>query len=213
MAKIGVSKPYYALYNATGSTVSYSDGGVLGRATSVDLTINTSQGNDLYADNGIVETDRAFTDGTLTLGTDDLSEAVSKAILGATLKPLAEMDGVTDADVSELVYDDNMTCPYLGVGFIVRGQYNNVPYWRGVVLPKVMFSVPGDAATTKGKTIEWQTPSLTATICRDDTETHKWKREARFTTEAQAEAYIKGALNITAAAPAVYSARKTEAKA
>jgi len=212
MAKIGVSKPYYALYNATGNTVTYSDGGVLGRATSVDLTINTSEDNNLYADNGIAETDRAFTDGTLTLGTDDLSQDVSKAILGATANPLGEIDGVTDKDTSELIYDDNMTYPYLGVGFIVKGQYMNAPYFRGVVLPKVMFSVPGDAAETQGETIEWQTPELTATILRDDTVGHVWKREARFTTEPQAEAYIKSLLNITAAAPAVYSARKAAAR-
>ena len=37
------------------------------------------------------------------------------------------------------------------------------------------------------------------TIMRDDSETHMWKRESTFTTEAQAEAYIKHRLNITGA--------------
>ena len=32
---------------------------------------------------------------------------------------------------------------------------------------------------------------------RDGTATHMWKREATFTTEAQAEAYIKNRLDIT----------------
>ena len=63
-----------------------------------------------------------------------------------------------------------------------------------------MFSVPSDAATTQGETIEWQVPELTATIMRDDSATHMWKREATFTTEAQAETYIKDRLNITAGA-------------
>ena len=71
MARIGVSKPYYALYNANGNTVTYSDGGLLGRATSVNLSINTSTDNNLYADNGIAESDRQFTDGTLTVGPDE----------------------------------------------------------------------------------------------------------------------------------------------
>lgn len=214
MAMIGVSYPVYAIYSNQGNVVTYSDGGVLGKATSVDLTINTSEDNNLYADNGIAETDRAFTDGTLTVGTDDLSQDVSKAILGATVKALGEIDGVTDKDVSELVFDDNMTYPYLGVGFVVKGQRQNIPYWRGIVLPKVMFSVPGDSVATQGETIEWQTPELTATILRDDTDDHVWKKEARFTTEAQAAAYLKNRLGITeAAAPpaANYSVRRASA--
>ena len=35
---------------------------------------------------------------------------------------------------------------------------------------------------------------------RDDSAKHPWKKEATFTTEAQAEAYIKARLNITGAA-------------
>lgn len=208
MATIGVSKPYYALYNVTDGAVSYSDGGVMGKATEVDITINTSQDNNLRADNGIAETDRAFTDGTLTLGTDDLSQEVSKAILGAVEKALEEIDGVTDTTVKELIFDDDIYNPYLGVGIIIKKQKNNVTSWRAVVLTKVMFSVPDDAATTQGESIEWQTPSLTATILRDDTEKHMWKREATFTTEAQAEAYIKNRLGITAVAAVSYSARR-----
>ena len=215
MAMIGVSYPVYAKYSVTGSTVTYSDGGILGKATQVDVTINTSENNNLYADNGITETDRAFTDGTLTVGTDDLSQEVSQAIVGATLQDLGTIDGITPptgTTLKELVFDDNMTYPYLGVGFIVKGQKNNVPYWRGMVLPKVMFSVPRDSVTTQGQTIEWQTPSLTATILRDDTTAHMWKREARFATEAEAAAYLKDRLNIgqpaqPASAPAVTSAK------
>lgn len=212
MAKIGVSKPYFAVYGATGSTVSYSDGGVLGKATEVDVTINTSEDNNLYADNGIAETDRQFTDGALTIGTDDLSQEVSRVILGAKEQALGTIEGITPADgetaAKELIFDDDMATPYLGVGFIVKGQKNNIPYWRGIVFPKVMFNVPDDSATTQGESIEWQTTSLVGTILRDDSEKHMWKRETRLPTEAQAEAYIKSRLNITAAAPAVYRAVK-----
>lgn len=211
MAIVGVSKPYYALYNNTESTVTYEQGGVLGKATQVDITINTSEDNNLYADNGLAETDRAFTSGTFTVGTDDLSQEASKAILGVVEKALEEIDGVTDKDVKELVYDDSMTTPYLGVGIIIKKQRQNQTAWRAVVLTKVMFSVPNDAATTQGQQIEWQTPSLTAAIARDDTESHMWKREATFTTEAQAEVYIKNRLGITDVAPATYSATRMAA--
>ena len=99
---------------------------------------------------------------------------------------------------SEMCIRDRTT-PYLGVGFIVKHIVGGVTKWRGIVLTKVIFAVPPDAATTQGESIEWQVPELTATIMRDDSATHMWKREAMFTTEAQAEAYIKDRLDITAA--------------
>lgn len=200
MATIGLSKPYYAIYSETGGVVSYSDGAVMGKATEANISIETTEDNNLYGDNGLAETDRRFTNGSLTLSTTDLSQEVSKAILGLTEQAITGVDGVTDTSVKELVYDDTQVTPYLGVGFIIKKKVNGAYKWRGVVLPKVMFSVPEDAATTQGESIEWQTPELTGAIMRDDSATHMWKREATFTTEAQAEAYIKNRLSITVAA-------------
>lgn len=200
MAVIGLSKPYYGIYSATGNAVSYANGAVMGKATEANIEIDTTEDNNLYADNAIAETDRSFAGGTLTLSTDDLSQDVAKAILGLTENTITGIEGVTDTSVKELVYDDTQTNPYLGVGFIVKKKVGGAYKWRAVVLSKVMFSVPADAATTQGESIEWQVPELSATIMRDDSATHMWKREATFTTEAQAEAYIKARLNITEAA-------------
>ena len=198
MATIGLSKPYYAIYAEAGGVVSYSDGAVMGKATEANISIETTEDNSLYGDNGLAETDRRFANGTLTLSTTDLSQEVSKAILGLTEQAITGVDGVTDTSVKELVYDDTQVTPYLGVGFIIKKKVNGAYKWRGVVLPKIMFSVPEDAATTQGESIEWQTPELTGTIMRDDSATHVWKKEATFTTEAQAEAYIKARLGIAA---------------
>ena len=199
MATIGLSKPYFAVYSAAGSTVSYANGAVMGKATEANIEIDTTEDNNLYADNAIAETDRTFAGGTLTLSTDDLSQAVSKAILGLAEQAITGIEGVTDTSVKELLYDDQQQTPYLGVGFIIKKKVGGVYKWRGVILTKVMFSTPADAATTQGETIEWQTPELSATIMRDDSTNHMWKREATFTTEAQAEAYIKDRLGITVA--------------
>lgn len=198
MATIGLSKPYYAIYAEAGGVVSYSDGAVMGKATEANISIETTEDNNLYGDNGLAETDRRFANGTLTLSTTDLSQEVSKAILGLTEQAITGVDGVTDTSVKELVYDDTQVTPYLGVGFIIKKKVNGAYKWRGVVLPKVMFSVPEDAATTQGESIEWQTPELTGAIMRDDSATHVWKKEATFTSEAQAEAYIKARLGIAA---------------
>lgn len=197
MATIGLSKPFYAVYNNSSGTVTYTAGASMGKATEANIEIETSEDNNLYADNAVAETDRQFTGGTLTLSTDDLSQEVSKAILGLNEQPLGEISGVTDQSVKELIYDNTQLTPYLGIGFIIKKVVGGMTKWRGVMLAKIMFSIPTDAATTQGDTIEWQVPTLTATIMRDDSATQVWKREATFTTEAQAEAYIKNRLSIT----------------
>lgn len=196
MATIGLSKPYCAVYGFEGGAVRYSGGMVMGKATEMDISIGTSTDNNLYGDNGIAESDRTFTDGTLTLSTDELTQEVSALILGAMEQELGTIAGVQDTGIKELVFDDDQTAPYLGVGFIVKKKHRGVYKWRGIVLTRVMFNIPADAAVTQGESIEWQVPTLTATILRDESDKHMWKREATFTTEAQAEAYIKARLSI-----------------
>ena len=198
MAVIGVSKPYYAKYGNEGTMVTYTEGAVMGKATKVNIAVEQSSSNNLYGDNGVAESDKRFSNGTLTISTTDLSQTVSRVILGAKEETITGITGVSDTSVTEMIYDDDMESPYLGVGFIIKKKVNGVYKWRGVVLPKIMFSVPEDAATTQGESIEWQTPELTGAIMRDDSATHVWKKEATFTTEAQAEAYIKARLGITA---------------
>lgn len=197
MATIGLSKPYYAKYSNAGSVVTYSAGGVMGKAVEANIEIESSEDNNLYADNTIAETDKTFTGGTLTLTTDELSQEIAKVLLGVTETEITEITGVTDEGANELVWDDDQQTPYLGVGMIIKKMVGGVLKWRAVVLTKVMFNIPADAATTQGESIEWQTPELSGTIMRDDTPKHTWKTEATFTTEAQAEAYIKDKLSIT----------------
>lgn len=133
MAIIGVSKPYYGIYNYNEAdrTVTYTQGGVMGKATEVNIEIETSEDNNLYGDNAIAETDRQFTGGTLTNSTTDLSQSVSRVILGLVEQVLESIPGVTDVNVRELIYDDRQVTPYLGVGFIIKKKVNGVTStWR-----------------------------------------------------------------------------------
>lgn len=196
MATIGLSKPYCAKYSAEEGVVTYTDGMVMGKATEMDISISTTDDNNLYADNGVAESERTFASGTVTISTDELTQDVSQLILGTKQVALDTIPGITDESVKEQIFDDEQNAPYLGVGFIVKKKHQGLYKWRAVVLTRVMFSIPADAAVTQGESIEWQVPTLTATILRDETDTHMWKREATFTTEAQAELYIKHRLAI-----------------
>lgn len=202
MAIIGASKPMFAIYHKSGSAVSYSDGGVLGKLVEFNIELESSNNNDFYADNAVAETQRnKFSSGSITIQTDDLRHDASKAILGLKEVTLSSIPGITGS-VKELVFDDDQNTPYLGIGMIQKKQIDNMNKWRAIVLKKVSFSVPADAATTEGEEIDWQTPELSGTIMRDDSAKHEWKCEATFDTEAEAIAYIRYKLSISASSNA-----------
>lgn len=202
MATIGLSKPYYAIYSNTGSSVSYADGGLLGKAVELSMELEGADTNILYADNGPAESANQFAGGTLTITTDDLLPAPTAAILGLTLQTVTNED-IQTTTPQELVFGDAQVIPYVGFGVIVKKQQNNIAKWLGVVYPKVQFTNPGISATTQGETIEWQTPELTATILRDDTTAHNWCRYSLLDSEADAEAYVKQLLGIENPNPAL----------
>ena len=192
MATVGLSRVYVAKYDANGGNPTYSGGTLLAKAVEMNSELKSADDNNDYADNEISESDTTFGGGTLTLTTDALLQEGSAMILGITPSAVA---GVTP-EAKELIYDDDMVPPYLGYGSIIKKIKNGAVKWRAVVLPKIKFSVPSDAAKTQGGTIEWQHPELTATIYRDDSAKHRWKRDATFDSEAGAESYIKKLLNI-----------------
>lgn len=92
----------------------------------------------------------------------------------------------------------------MGFGGIIKAKQSGVTKWIAVVLTKIQFANPGINAVTQGETIEWQTKELTATVMRDDSTKHKWQMQSTpMDTEADAEAAIKKALNITNPKPAL----------
>ena len=199
MAITGLSNLYVAKYAFAEGAVTYTEALKVGKAREANITINSATDNDLYGDNEIAETDRRFQSGTITLSTTDLSQEASAMILGITPVALESIPGVTDENVMELNYDDDLSQPYLGVGFVIRKRVNGKDLWRPVVLTRVMFQVPEDAAVTEeGGNISWQVPTITGTILRDETEKHRWKRESLLSTEAQAVAYVKYRLGAAA---------------
>lgn len=198
MPKVGLSRPYVAVYADNGAgTVSYSRGVRAGRAVEYSFTLNdTGTDNTFYADNEAAESaSGVFSGGSLSWTVAELEQAIAELILGLHTEQIQ----VGDDTVNELVYDDTMASPYLGAGIIVKSIVHGQTKWRGVVFPKVQFAVPEDAATTQGETIDWQTDTITASVLRDDSENHKWRRTAVFDSEGKADAYICHVLNITEA--------------
>lgn len=200
MAGIGLSKPVFALYHNAGTTITYSDYGVLGKAVEFSLELNDGSSNILYADNGPAESDNQFSGGTLNFTTDDLLPAAVSKITGVALTAVTNSGIVDTTTPKEMIFDDDQVIPYCGVGIIVKKKQGGAIKWVGVVFPKVQFSNPGLSATTQGESIEWNTPEISAIILRDDSTKHSWYRASTpLDSEADAAAYIGGILNPTPA--------------
>ena len=185
----GFSKPYVALYSATGGTVTYSSGQLLARGVSVSVSADTGDDNNFYADNIIAETESGvFTSGEVTLTVDGLLAAAEKLIMGL---PTAGADGFTP-------YDDDQVIPDVGIGFIARYMSAGVTTYTPVILPRCAFSFPGIDAATQEENIDWQTRDLTAKIKRAEDAKRTWRKVGGDeATEAAAEAAIKTAFGIT----------------
>ena len=197
MAKIGLSKPYYAIYSNTGTTVTYSKGGVIGKYTEFSLELEDGDNNILYADNGPAESDNSFAGGTATVTTDDLIAERMLAILGLKKEAITE-PALSTKDAYWLVFDDDQDTPYIGLGGIIKKKINNATKYQAFILTKIQFTNPGLEAVTQGETIEWQTQELSATIMRSDEAKARWFMISNeLDSEEDAEKIIKAHLNIT----------------
>lgn len=185
----GFSLPYVALYTANGGTVTYSRGQRLARGVQVSIEAEAEDDNIFYADNISAESAPGiFTSGTATFTVDGLKLAAEQLIMG-----------IPEADAQGFIhYGENLTIPYVGVGFVCRYMEDGVTSYVPYILTKCRFVTPGVDAQTATETIEWQTQEITATLLRDDTQNHDWKLVGtEQTTEALAEAKIKAIFNIT----------------
>lgn len=182
----GFSKPYVAVYSATGGTITYASGQDLARGVDVSIEPETSEDNIFYANNVASESaSGSFTGGTVTLTVDGLKTAAEKLIMGL---PTAGADGF-------MAYDNSQQIPYVGIGFIARYMEDGVTSYVPYVLTKCVFSQIGTEAATQEDEIDWQTQELTATIMRGDDAAQTWKYVGNeYETEALAYTAMTGKL-------------------
>lgn len=185
----GFSKPYVALYSASGTTLTYTSGQKFARGVDVSIEPESSDDNKFYADNFEAETDAGtFSGGTLSLTVDGLLQAAESLIMGL---PAADSDGWVH-------YGDSQEIPFVGIGYIARYMSDGVESYVPTVIPKCIFNQISDSAATSEDSINFQTQSLTAKILRSENANRDWRiRGDEEETEAAAEAAIKKMFSIT----------------
>lgn len=189
----GYSKPYVALYTNNGGTITYSSGMALARGVDINVSVDTNDASKFYADNVLAEeAGNLFTSGSVTATVDGLKDAARKLVMGLPTATTVTV-GTSTVDVYE--YDDRQQIPYVGFGFVVRVMEDNVTSYVPFVFPKIQFAEDGLEASTQEESIDFQTSELTASIMRDDSTYHRWKRIGEEqATEALAEAVVQALL-------------------
>lgn len=181
MAKIGLLYPVYK-----GST-----GGVIGKALTADVTIEKNNA-ELYADDAIAESDYSFKSGTISLGVDELSDAVQAELLGHVITSGEMVASTADAPA------------YVGVGFYRVKRVNGALKYTATFYPKVMFSEPQESDKTHGESTEFGTYALEGKILPYSD--GKWKKTKTFDLVADAIAYLNTLVGLAVVASAGLSA-------
>jgi phi13 family phage major tail protein len=183
MAKVGLKYPVCALYDESTGSATYTSGRVIAKLISCDVSIE-SNNVELYADDAIDESDKSFNKGTASINVNDLTTDVQAYLLGHTVNQAT----------GEMTCNSTDAAPFLGYGFYGRVIKGGVSRYRAVWLKKVKFAEFNDTTNTQGETIEFQTPTVEATIYRDIK--GDWKEENTFDNEADAIAYLNGKAGI-----------------
>lgn len=166
------------------------------KAVSYSMDLTVADNADLYGDNGIAETDGGqFVSAELTIGTTELTDETSKKLL--SVKEVTQTSG--EKQVKGLAYERHTNGNVVGVGLIEEHQHHNKDFYRAVIMPRVRFAVPSSSATTRGDSIDWQTPEITGTVMTAETiadgpdgeaASEQWKETYDLETESEALALI-----------------------
>lgn len=187
MAHIGMKYPVAAPWTEGGT---YTKGFVVGKAIKFTGTPNKND-VDLYADDGIAETDKSVKDIGVSLNVDDLSLKVQSDLLGHTYTAAStgEPSGTATPESIEVGSDD--VAPYFGTGFYKRRRKNNVESFTAIWLYKVQYSEPTEEAETKGESVNFQTPTIEGKAYPVEISGKtKLYKKAVFDTETAAKAWL-----------------------
>lgn len=196
MAGIGLYGVYYSkatVSSSDGSVTGYSGVQTMGKAINVSFEPNDVDTNNLYANNGIAESDTANgSGGTLTFTLDRLTEDAAADLYGLTKTSSSVTVNSTTVSGTGFDYSGDEQANPVGVGFIIWGQENNNrEHHKAVIYRNVTFKMPSISAQTLGESIEWQTPELEGTVIgKEGDGTHAWFKTREFSSQAAAIQYI-----------------------
>mgnify|MGYP000059584482 FL=1 len=178
MANIGLKNYMYGVLDESGATPKWGEGKTFGKAIDCKVSADNNSA-ELYADDGLAESDYSFKKATVTIGVDDDDTAFAE-VLGHS----------KSSEGGEIIYKDTDVAPYVGFGRIITKVKGGVYKYKVEFLCKVKFKEPSTEETTKGESIEFKTPSIegTAMLLADGT----WRKAKTCDTYEAAQTYLTG---------------------
>lgn len=142
---------------------------------------------ELYANDGLAESDYSFKKGTLSLTVADDNDTLCAELLG---------NSVATNEVTSNVSD---IAPEFGYGHIIPKMVNGVRTYKVEFFPRVKFTKVTSDNKTRGESVEFNTTTIEGTVMPIETSINGlavgvWEKHQTFTTLALAETYLNGLL-------------------
>lgn len=140
---------------------------------------------ELYANDGLAETDYSFKKGTLSLTVADDEDKFCAELLGNTV-------GTEGEEVTSNIED---TAPEFGYGHIVPKMVSGARKYKVEFFPRVKFTKITTDNKTRGESVEFGTTTIEGTVMPLETALNglkvgDWEKHKTFATLAEAETYL-----------------------
>lgn len=139
---------------------------------------------ELFANDGLAESDDSFVDGTLTITIADDEDKFISGLFGNNMTDEGEVTSNVDDLAPEVAY-----------GHIIPKIYNGTRKYKVEFFPRVKFKSITSDNKTKGKSVEFSTSSLEAKVMRlsknfNGLKEGDWEKHQTFATAEEAEEYL-----------------------
>lgn len=143
---------------------------------------------ELYANDGLAETDYSFKKGTLSLTIADDNDELIAELFGSTT--------AEDGSVTQTISD---AAPEFGYGHIIPKMVNGSRSYKVEFFPRVKFTKVTSDNKTRGESVEFSTTAIEGTVLPlesavNGVESGVWEKHQTFATLQDAEAYLDGLL-------------------
>lgn len=142
---------------------------------------------ELYANDGLAESDYSFKKGTLSLTVADDNDELCAELLGNT---------DTDGEVTSNIND---SAPEFGYGHIIPKMVGGARKYKVEFFPRVKFTKITSDNKTRGESVEFNTTAIEGTVFPLETAINglaigDWEKHQTFDTLQEAETYLNGLL-------------------
>ena len=144
---------------------------------------------ELYANDGLAETDYSFKKGALSLTVVDDEDKFIAELFGNTI---AKEGGEVASNIDDIA-------PEFGYGHIVHKMVNGEKKYKVEFFPRVKFTKVTTDNKSRGESVEFSTTALEGTVMPLETAVNglkvgDWEKHQTFATLQEAETYLDGLL-------------------